>query len=179
MTFHSSGVPAVPGEAAPADGVGAILRLLPSVHFPPARVLVLGRAAEAEARALYARGYRVAVVDPVPPLATGIERIAADPLAADSDGAFDLVLDSGFLDGVRPEARPAWAAAVARALRPGGMLLGTFREGDVDGASGTWGVSASELLALLGTGFDTLVLRPGFAASGAPRARLEGVFVRR
>lgn len=182
MTFHPSGVPSPPGEGATGQSgaTGAILRLLPGVHHPPARVLVLGRSAEAEARALYARGYRVALLDPSPPRVPGVEPIVGDLPTSDLGGAFDVVLDSGHLDRVRPEARPAWAAAVVRALRPGGMLLGTFREGDVgDDGSGAFGVTASELLALLGPAFDTLVLRPGFAAPGAPAARLEGVFARR
>lgn len=102
-----------------------VLRLLPHLKPPPARVLVLGGSGH-EARALDARGYEVSVVD-----ATGTARAGAAPLPvlaldfteADFGGTFDLVCEVGACVGAPG---PAWVLAAARALRPGGQLFGAF-----------------------------------------------------
>lgn len=85
-----------------------VLRLLPHVKPPPARVLVISGQGQ-EARALDARGYEVTVTP--------------DLVPTDFGGGFDLVCEVGASGGW---ASPAYAAAAARALRPGGQLFGAF-----------------------------------------------------
>lgn len=71
-----------------------VLRLLPHVHRPPARVLVA--AGPEEARALAARGYEVTLVSTDPaaldaPDGGRIPVLAAELAATDFAGAWDLV----------------------------------------------------------------------------------------
>ncbi|MBM4368305.1 MAG: hypothetical protein FJ102_18980 [Deltaproteobacteria bacterium] len=137
-----------------------VLRLLPHLHPPPARVLVATAGSGHEARALDARGYDVVVVD-AGEVPGGIPVLAAHFVATDFAGGFDLVCEHGGMDTAD---RRAWVAAAARALRPGGQLFGSFAPGDV-----------SALLHLLAPAFDVIRCQPGGFSDG----RLELVAVRR
>jgi SAM-dependent methyltransferase len=136
-----------------------VLRLLPFVHRPPARVLVTG--GPHEAKALSARGYDVTLVststgDLDAPDGTRIPMLAADFGATDFAGAYDLVCarDGLDADGLR---------AAARALRPGGQLFGAFTG------------HPSALLHAVAPDFDAPRLEP----SGFDASVLEAVLVRR
>jgi SAM-dependent methyltransferase len=172
-------------HAAPSGGNVAagrpspvVLRLLPFVHHPPARVLVASSARAAgvdpsrEATALEARGYRVTAAD---------SASAAEFLDSDHAGAFDLVCECSFLSSLPPASRARWANAAARALRPGGKLFGAFLQVDEpDRASPPYGIGASELIALLSGAFDVERLQPSDFGAPAPGAsQLEAIFVRR
>ncbi len=138
-----------------------VLRLLPHVHPPPARVLVAGFGTGHEVQALHARGYDVVTVD-AGTVPAGVSTLAADFATADFAGRFDLVCEHGGLDAA-PD-RGAWIAACARALRGGGQLFGSFAGG-----------STSALLHQLAPAFDVIRCQPGGFSDG----RLEVVAVRR
>ncbi len=97
-----------------------VLRLLPHVQPPPAKVLVVGGSGH-EARALDARGYDVTVLDTSG--GDGVLPVLEVELGAtDFGGRFDLVCQAA--SPRVPTA--AHVAAAARALRPGGQLFGAF-----------------------------------------------------
>ena len=134
-----------------------VLRLLPLVLPPPAKVLVVGVGSGHEVQALDARGYEVTVVDDT---AEGTGILAAPFAESDFGGRFDLVCERGALDGMD---RDGWAAAAAKALRPGGQLFGSV--------SG----NPSALLHALAPFFEVSRCQPGGFGDG----RLELVAVRR
>ena len=135
MTTSGSGIGA-------ARGANDVFRLLPFVHHPPARVLVLEADDGGTGRALDARGYRV----------TNGQIEGVD--------AYDLVCEVGtYADADRT----AYVTACARALRPGGLLFGSFPGG------------AADLLHRFGGRFDSARLEPSSEREGW----FEAVFVRR
>jgi hypothetical protein len=150
-----------------------VLRLLPRVPFPPARIGVAGPGAAEEAEALRARGYTV--VRGPDDAAVFVARGFPEPV--------DAVCESGLFRFVAPELRPAWAARVAEALAPGGRLFGGFAAGHGPAAPSDpppYACSASELLALVGGAFDADRVDPSAfhdPLDGAPL--VEAVFVRR
>ncbi len=120
----------------------ALLRLLPEVKPPPARVLLVGAGLGHEARALDARGYDVTVVDETAPAPLpDLPVIAAAFADTDFGGRFDLVAEHGAFQSAD---RAAYVAAAAKALRPGGQLFGAFA------------VSAGELLHTFSPAFDVV-----------------------
>lgn len=138
-----------------------VLRLLPQVHRPPARVLVAGGSGQ-EARALDARGYAVTLVsvdgaalDEIDGQRIGV--MAADLSSADFGGVFDLVATADGLEGASIE-------GAARALRAGGQLFGAFS-----------GADAGALIRATEPWFDVVKLESSGYGSGV----LEAVFVRR
>ena len=138
-----------------------ILRLLPHVKPPPARVLVVGLGTGHEVQALDARGYEVTVVDPDgSPSIAGVPILAAEFADADFAGRFDLVCEHGAFTAV---GREGYVAAAAKALRPGGQLFGAFS------------VDASALMHAFAPHFDLLRCQP--ASGGEPV--LEAVLRRR
>jgi len=159
MTSPSSGMGPARDRAAPI-----ILRLLPHVHHPPARVLVPDGREGYEARALDARGYRVSVMGGSS-VVPGISDVAGSFLDA-GGGAYDLVCDAGWFAELGPRDQGRYVAAAARVLRPGGLLFGAFPADDA-GASG--------LIGLIAAHFDVARLEP----SGAVGGWFEAVFVRR
>lgn len=132
-----------------------VLRLLPFVHRPPSRVLVLG--AGHDARALDARGYRVTVLD----LDQGDDVLVAEFGGTHFGGGYDLVCEHGAFATMDA---PRYAAAAARALRPGGQLFGAFPGNDV-----------GRLIRAFADDFEPTRLQPGGFADGA----LEAIFTRR
>jgi hypothetical protein len=132
-----------------------VLRLLPRVFHPPARVL-LPRAGD-EAAALDARGYRVLSLDP----SAAVEgAMVADFRASDFAGAFDLVCETG---GFAEGDAGTWVEACARALRPGGKAFGAFS-----------GAGSAALITAFAPRFDVEHLRPSDFGPG-----FEAIFVRR
>lgn len=130
-----------------------VLRLLPHVPLPPARVLVVGPGEDAAA--LFARGYRVEVA-----------------AGAQGDGAgFDAVCEHGVFTSLGDTDRTAYVSFAARSLRQGGKLFGAF-------ATGVGGASASELIHRFGTAFEVERLAESVPAPGGG-AVLEAVFVKR
>jgi hypothetical protein len=165
-----------PGRAAGLTGgrpSPVVLRLLPRVPFPPARVGVAGPGADAEADALRARGYTVVRG---PDDAQGF-------LARGFPEPVDAVCEIGLFRQVPPSERPAWAARVTAALPAGGRLFGPFAAGhgpEQPAEPPPYACSASELLALLGGAFDAERVEPSAfhdPVDGAPL--VEAVFVRR
>lgn len=152
-------MPPAPSGAGPSGrGHAAVLRLLPHVHHPPARVALPWPGDEI--RALDARGYRITTFG-APSGLPGVE---------DARGAFldappadlDLVCETGGFALLGDAARARYVDAAARVLRPGGLLFGAFPAADT-----------GALLTLLGARFDPARLEP----SG--HGWLEAVFVRR
>lgn len=144
----------------------AVLRLLASVHHPPARVL-LSEPAPSVGRALDARGYRVQAP------AEG-----TDPFAGAA--GFDLVCSVVPWRGLARERRADWVAGVALALRPGGQWFGAVAVAGP--GAGEAGAHPSELIHLAGPAFEVARLDPSaFAWAGplGPVALLEVVFTRR
>lgn len=80
-------------------------------------------------------------------------------LPPDLIGRFDWVVEHTCLCALPPAARPAYAASVAAALKPGGSLLGIFyREvPDYDGEGPPHPITAEELDALFGAAFEQVV----------------------
>jgi 2-polyprenyl-3-methyl-5-hydroxy-6-metoxy-1,4-benzoquinol methylase len=124
-----------------------VLRLLPHVHAPPARALVVGAGGGHEAKALDARGYEVSVVDTeAPPVNSGVQALAAPMSESDFGGRFDLVCVhalSGETDAPRAE-------ACARALREGGHLFGSFSPCSTDSRRGSMSCAASPAVSQTG-----------------------------
>jgi hypothetical protein len=159
MNSPSSGMGPSRDRAAPI-----ILRLLPHVHHPPARVLVPDGREGFEARALDARGYRVTAMGDAP-TAPGIAVLSGSFLDA-TGGPYDLVCDAGWFAQLGARDQGRYVAAAARVLRPGGLLFGAF-PADIAGAGG--------LIAQIASHFDVARLEPSGAAGGW----FEAVFVRR
>lgn len=130
-----------------------VLRLLPHVPLPPARVLVVG--AGENAAALFARGYRVEVA----------------AAAEGGEAGFDAVCEHGVFTSLGDAERTAYVGFAARSLRPGGKLFGSF-------STGVGGASASELIHRFGTAFEVERLAESVPAPGGGPV-LEAVFVRR
>ncbi len=151
---------------APARGNASpvVLRLLPSIPHPPARIGVCGPAGAEDAAALRARGYRVEEGPRAPDTL----------LAWHPDAPLDALCDSGLLRLLPQDQRPRWAAMMALHLRPGGKLFGAFASGDTPG-----GVGASELSALLGASFDVERLSESAFTDDDGAPLLEAVFTRR
>ncbi|MDP2315973.1 MAG: hypothetical protein Q8P41_23960 [Pseudomonadota bacterium] len=145
-------------------GAPVVLRLLPHVHHPPARVLLPDLGEGHEARALDARGYRVTVLGGPAP-APGITAAAGSLLDAPVRD-FDLVCESGAFASLDHVSRARYVEAAATVLRPGGLLFGAFpaEEG-----------GAGALIEQLAPRFDVARLEPSGTADGW----LEAIFVRR
>lgn len=159
MTLSPSG-----GALGRDRGAPIVLRLLPHVHHPPARVLLPGVGEGNEARALDARGYRVTVMGGDAP-APGIARAPGAFLDAPPVG-FDLVCEAGGFAQLDGAARARYVESASRALRPGGLLFGAFPAHEA---------GAGELIARMAPRFDVARLEPSGVASGW----FEAVFVRR
>ncbi|MES2639657.1 MAG: hypothetical protein V4850_09245 [Myxococcota bacterium] len=159
MTLSPSG-----GALRPDRGAPIVLRLLPHVHHPPARVLVPDVGEGNEARALDARGYRVTVMGGAVP-APGVAH-AAGTFLENAPVGFDLVCEAGAFGALQGAARARYVDAAAQALRPGGLLFGAFPADEA---------GAGELIALMSPRFDVARLEP----SGALGGWLEAIFVRR
>ncbi|MEN9785771.1 MAG: hypothetical protein RLZZ299_1035 [Pseudomonadota bacterium] len=163
----------VSGGHRPAPSRGGVvspvvLRLLPHVPHPPARVGFYGRERDADAQALVRRGYRV-VLGPT----EGLEAWSdASPL--------DALCETGGFRDVKPAERPAWAALAALRVTPGGVLFGAFAAGPAAAAERPpWFVTPSELSALLGVAFDVERLEASAFADPDGTPLLEAVFRRR
>ena len=138
-----------------------VLRLLPHVQPPPARLLLVGAGSGHEARALDARGYEVCVLEPgVAPDVGDLVVVAADFGSTDFAGRFDLLCEIGVYGEM---SRAEWVAAAARALRPGGQAFGAF------------GHDASALLHAVAPAFEVERCEP----SGGSDGQLEVVLRRR
>ena len=161
------------GNASPS-----ILRLLPWVHHPPAKVLVPGLGSGQEVAALHARGYAVVALERAPSAADlPVER--GDFVHSDYQGSFDLICERGYFAGLAPSERAAYVQAAARALRPGGILFGVFLEGRTPTDRAPFGTTAAELLRAFAPAFDVQLLGPAPFGGPGERAQLEAILVRR
>lgn len=122
------------GTASPA-----LRHWLDGGFVPPGRILVPGCGNGYEVDTLAAAGFRVTALDIVPePLEALRDRLAERGLQAEvvQDDVFtyrpatpfDAVYEQTCLCAFRPDARPAYAAQLARWLRPGGTLLALFAQ---------------------------------------------------
>lgn len=138
-----------------------VLRLLPHVKPPPARLLLVGAGTGHEARALDARGYDVSVLEPeAAPQVGDLPVVAAAFGSTDFGGRFDLLCEIGAFARMP---RAEWVAAAARALRPGGQAFGAFPN------------DASALLHAVGAAFEIERCEP----TGGGESLLEVVLRRR
>ncbi len=145
-----------------------VLRLLPHVPHPPARVGFYGPDRDADVQALMRRGYRVAL-GPVGGLGGWTD---GEPL--------DALCETGGFRDVTPAERPGWAALAALRVAPGGVLFGAFAAGQAAAAARPpWFVTPSELSALLGASFDVERLEASAFADPDGTPLLEAVFRRR
>lgn len=177
-----------------------VLRLLPVVHHPPARVLIPGCGLGHDALALDRRGYSVTAIDFAPlaaerARANGVEVQVMDFFHADFSeqglGVFDMVCEHTLFCAIPPSRRDDYVAAAARALRPGGKLFGAFLDFDnaaLKRGGPPYGTSASELLHRFNGAFEVERLEPsaftfpadgGSVNGGVDVPQLEVVFVRR
>ncbi len=106
----------------------------------PGRALVPGCGFGHDVRLLAARGFDALGIDFAPRALAGARRLAAAAgvrgarferrdlfrLPRTFDGAFDLVFEQTCFCAVHPGRRDEYARAMARVLRPGGLLLGLF-----------------------------------------------------
>ena len=108
-------------------------------QIPEGRVLVPGCGNGHEVEALAEAGFQVTALDIVPgPLEALGNRLAARGLQAEllQDDVFtyapaqpfDAVYEQTCLCAFNPEARPSYAAQLARWIRPGGTLLALFTQ---------------------------------------------------
>jgi hypothetical protein len=138
----------------------AVLRLLPYVHYPPARVHVLSGSTneqqEAVFQALDARGYWV----------------ESGPL--ESAGACTLICEQGQFSMLAPDKRADYVEAAARCLEPGGQLFGVFLVSDAPGA-----LSVSEILHRFGPFFDATQLSVSSFAAPPGQTLIEAILTRR
>jgi SAM-dependent methyltransferase len=157
--------PSGAGPSGPERGAPVVLRLLPYVHHPPARVLIPFVGHGLDARALDARGYRVSTLGSTATL-PGVTALPGSFLDA-TPGTFDLVCESGGFGALAASDRPRYVAAAAAALRPGGLLFGAFPSR----------LGAGELFASFSGEFDVARLEP--SAFGDDGGWFEAIFVRR
>jgi SAM-dependent methyltransferase len=74
-------------------------------------------------------------------------------------GQFDCVIENSFFTAIAPTRRAEYADVVAALLRPGGELIGLFRDHDrPDGPP--YGTSESELRRLLAGAFEVVAVGP-------------------
>ena len=172
---HASGAHSVwdAGNASPS-----ILRLLPWVHHPPAKVLVPGLGSGQELSALHARGYRVLALERAP-VAADLPVERGEFLRSNYNGAFDLICERGHFASLPPSERGAYVQAAARALRPGGILFGVFLEGTTPTDRAPFGTTAAELLRAFAPAFDVQLLGPAPFGGPGEQALLEAILIRR
>lgn len=121
-------------------------RLVGDPAYPPGRTIVLGAGLGHDARLFARHGHQVTALDFAPGAARAMHALqdAQHPvviLQADFfhlppllDGRFDYALDYVFFCAIDPARREEYAAAVARLLAPGGLLvLLAFPTDDHDG----------------------------------------------
>ena len=140
-------------------------RLLEEAIHPGARVLDLGAGPGTQAVALARRGLWVTASDIAQAAleqaarrareaGVALELVQDDILDSRLQGPFDLILDRGCLHTLPREGFPAYAAQVARLLRPGGrLLLKCFSEEETREEGPPNRLAPEELRALLEEGF--------------------------
>ena len=148
-----------------AEGVQDALRAFAASQHAPRRVLIPGCGSGHEAGFLLDRGWDVLAID-FSNAAIAEARAAlgdradvlreADFFELDGDDEpFDVIYERAFLCALPPRTWPAYAARVARLVRPGGVLAGFFFLTET--ASGPpFGTSQTALAELLGGAFEQL-----------------------
>jgi len=122
----------------PSRHLAPFLDLLP----PGATILELGCGAGRESEAMIARGFAVEPTDGSPEMARIAEERLGQPVrvlrfdALDTVEAFDGVFAHASLLHVPRLALPAVLAAIARALKPGGVHFANFKAGGAGGRDG-------------------------------------------
>jgi SAM-dependent methyltransferase len=170
-------------------------RLLREKALPPKGIaLVPGGGRGHDAILLAQNGYEVDLVDFAPAALQAAQALAASAGAAISafrqdffrlsDSGFhlaryDLVLEYTFFCAIDPELRPAYAATVAKLLKPGGLLVGLFFPLASDKAPPPFVVSRAEVEGLFRPYFEIKIEDP--RESVKPRAGREflGIFKRK
>ncbi len=148
------------------------------------QLLDLGTGPGTAAIAAADRGFFVVATD-ISPRALDLARrraearpivfLADDVLGTRVRGAFDIVIDRGLCHVLAPSALPAYAAALATLVRPGGHLLLKVHAAAEPEDHGTRRFRREEVVALLGDAFEAIHVAdsafPG-PSGRAPRALL-------
>lgn len=134
----------------------------------PPRVLVPGCGRGHEARLLAEAGAEVVAIDIAPTAVASTRRLAAErglritameadvlALPQEHEGRYDLFLEHCCFCAIDPTRRDDYVEAAARALRPGGRLIGLFYCHDYPGGP-PFGSSADEIRARFGRRFTLL-----------------------
>ena len=138
-----------------------IVRAFTQVLDGPSRVLDLGAGPAVNSIWLSREGHEVVAVDAVDRAkelalalaadhGASLEYIVQDALSLGSLGAFDAILDRGFMHSLPEEDRDGWRRAVVGALRPGGHLVLKCFDRRPTRDFGPTGLSAVEVIDAIG-----------------------------
>ncbi len=156
-----------------------------SGEFPPGRLLVPGAGRGHDAREFARHGFQVTAVDFSPYAVAEMRRLAVPDapieilhqdffaLGAEWNGVFDYVLQYTCFCAIDPARRTEYADVVARALKPGGILIDLAFPLNHRTGGPPFSVSVQEIIDLFGARGLYLLRRKVPAESVKPRRGLE------
>ncbi len=91
-------------------------------------------------------------------------------------GSYDIMLEYTFFCAIDPKLRPAYAAAAAALLKPGGLLVGLFFPLSSDKAGPPYVVAEAEVRELFSPYFDVEILKPELSVKARSGREFLGMF---